>query len=59
MSWLINYIRQIFCKHDWHIEEKRVNDSDFEGGGVTKVYMRCKNVNIIKNIGNLFKINYD
>lgn len=39
MKWLINYFRQAFCKHDFHIEEKFVNTAFKDG---TKVYMRCK-----------------
>jgi hypothetical protein len=41
MRWLINYIRQCFCKHDWSIEQGTVTDD--WGGRWTKVYMRCKN----------------
>lgn len=41
MITIINYIRQIFCKHDFTIEEGYV-----DGGGILKsgtvVYMRCK-----------------
>ena len=39
MRTLVNYIRQMFCKHEWHIEEKFCNGQtriDY------KVYMRCK-----------------
>lgn len=44
MRWLANYLRQVFCKHDWHIEEI---DCEYrnEWGGYKegeKVYMRCK-----------------
>ena len=24
MRWLVNYIRQIFCKHEWEKEEREV-----------------------------------
>jgi len=40
MRSLVNYIRQVFCNHDWLIEEGKVND-DAMGHG-TKIYMRCK-----------------
>lgn len=39
MRTLVNYIRQMFCKHDWQIEEsfcKSGYHSDY------RVYMRCK-----------------
>ena len=39
MRFIVNYIRQVFCKHDWLIEEK-FTDSNLKRG--TKVYMRCK-----------------
>ena len=39
MRWLVNYLRQIFCQHDWYIEEWRMK-TDFRQG--QKVYMRCK-----------------
>ena len=44
MITIVNYIRQMFCKHDWNIEEERVNHNgwDGSGGSATKVYMRCK-----------------
>ena len=40
MRTIVNYIRQIFCKHDWITEENYVRD-DMRGDG-TKIYMRCK-----------------
>jgi predicted Zn-ribbon and HTH transcriptional regulator len=40
MRTIVNYIRQIFCKHDWITEEKHVRD-DMRGDGM-KIYMRCK-----------------
>jgi len=43
MRWLVNYIRQIFCKHEWLIEEKYCKlygDFGLEKDG-QKVYMRC------------------
>lgn len=39
MRTIVNYFRQVFCKHDWLIEEGRV-DSYMRIGA--KVYMRCK-----------------
>lgn len=44
MRWLINYIRQCFCKHDWHFEEAWYEvKGDFIGTKKDeKVYMRCK-----------------
>lgn len=43
MRFLINYFRQVFCKHEWIVEEKYVKK---EGLWSTKnserVYMRCK-----------------
>ena len=44
MRTLIEYIRQIFCKHDYLIEEKIVEYEDSFGGYKKgyKVYMRCK-----------------
>lgn len=44
MRFLLNYVRQIFCKHDWLVEEKYcTNSSDFgDSKSGIKVYMRCK-----------------
>jgi hypothetical protein len=39
MKYIVNYIRQLFCKHDWLTEESKV---DHECGTATRVYMRCK-----------------
>jgi hypothetical protein len=39
MRWLMIYFRQVFCNHDWHVEEGFV-DVGFKVG--EKVYMRCK-----------------
>jgi len=41
MITIINYIRQMFCKHDFLIEEGHVKSDGFLKSG-TKVYMRCK-----------------
>lgn len=43
MRWLINYFRECFCKHDWHIEELQANLRNFLGDKAsgTRVYMRC------------------
>jgi hypothetical protein len=52
MRHLVNYFRQVFCKHDWHIEEEYVKENSFtslnEKAGV-KVYMRCKKCGYHKN----------
>jgi len=40
MRYLINYLRQAFCKHDFEYHEKE-GVTDYKGVG-TKVYMRCK-----------------
>lgn len=48
MKYLIDYIRQIFCKHDWQIEEGRVDGGQWLKSG-TKVYMRCKKCGYHKN----------
>lgn len=45
MRYIIDYIRQIFCKHDWLIEEMPCQITDYEGKIMRtgeKVYMRCK-----------------
>ncbi len=39
MRWLIDYLRQTFCQHDWHIEEAYMR-TDVRTG--QKVYMMCK-----------------
>lgn len=39
MRAIINYIRQVFCKHDFVVEEQY---TDFEVKSGTRVYMRCK-----------------
>lgn len=39
MRHLINYLTQLFCKHEFDVEEKYVT-SEFKDG--TKIYMRCK-----------------
>lgn len=43
MRRLVNYIRQIFCKHDWITDEgytqSELGSMDRSG---MKVYMRCK-----------------
>lgn len=39
MRTIVNYIRQIFCKHEWIYKEKHC-EYEFKNG--TKVYMRCK-----------------
>jgi len=41
MRWVVNYIRQVFCKHDFLTEDVYVS-TDYGVSG-TKVYMRCKN----------------
>ncbi len=44
MKWLINYIRDCFCKHDWHVEESFATQTSDWGGRAqgVKVYQRCK-----------------
>ena len=44
MKWLINYLRQTFCKHDFEYEDHHVtvNDSFLGTKQGIKVYMRCK-----------------
>lgn len=39
MRTIVNYIRQIFCKHDFEIEEGYV-DATWKRG--EKVYLRCE-----------------
>lgn len=39
MRTIVNYFRQAFCKHDWLIEESKVEAYTRTG---VKVYMRCK-----------------
>ena len=41
MRWLIDYLRQSFCKHSWMYREKLVKKKGSEVMG-TKVYMRCR-----------------
>lgn len=43
MRILVNYIRQIFCKHNWYVEETFIEEQ--KGWYICKgqkVYMRCK-----------------
>jgi len=43
MRYIINYFRQVFCKHDFLVEEGTVRHHELEGGGTAqKIYMRCK-----------------
>ena len=45
MRTIINYIRQIFCKHDFIVNEGYCESNNDITGWVckgTKVYMRCK-----------------
>lgn len=45
MRTIINYLRSLFCKHDWAIEEKFVKEShDYSGYSRQgmKVSMYCK-----------------
>jgi C4-type Zn-finger protein len=51
MRWLINYLRECFCKHDFHVDEKKVNQYDgniIEKSGI-KVYLLCKKCGYHKN----------
>lgn len=45
MRWIVNYFRQVFCKHDFHFEEGLVRRLD-EWGDIRyvgmSVYKRCK-----------------
>jgi len=44
MRWIVNYFRQVFCKHEWYTEEKEVIISNpFLGSKSNnrRVYMRC------------------
>ena len=41
MAWLVNYIRQCFCKHDFLVEEGYVTSDEWSKEGRV-VYMRCK-----------------
>jgi hypothetical protein len=41
MRWLINYLRQVFCKHEWIISEGYVESPDGWTKSGHKVYMRC------------------
>lgn len=43
MRTIINYFRQVFCKHDWLAEEGKVGVGKYGNRGHrTVVYMRCK-----------------
>ena len=43
MRTIVDYFRQVFCKHDWLIEEGKVSKkTDFETKDGWMVYMRCK-----------------
>lgn len=41
MAWLVNYIRQCFCKHDFLVEEGYVSSDGWSKSG-NRIYMRCK-----------------
>jgi hypothetical protein len=44
MRTIVNYFRQVFCKHDFLVEESHVINHDQDGYITrqgTKVYMRC------------------
>ena len=44
MRYLINYIREAFCKHDWLVEETKncTVETPVRDKTGTKVYMRCR-----------------
>jgi len=45
---LVDYIRQIFCKHDYHVETYYCIDKELGLSG-DKVYMRCNKCGYNKN----------
>lgn len=53
MRWLINYIRSLFCKHEWERIAKIANHSDWSDSsmpiGYTEVY-RCKKCGYVQKI---------
>jgi hypothetical protein len=52
MRWLIDYLRQSFCKHEWLIEEEYFKETDTlfkKRYNIPKVYMRCKKCGYHKN----------
>jgi hypothetical protein len=44
MRWLINYLLECFCIHDFEITEQKFDIKDYYAGisNNTRVYMRCK-----------------
>lgn len=44
MRWLVNYIRQVFCKHDWEKSEVWFKQTDDMGGcrQGEKISLYCK-----------------
>lgn len=44
MIWLSNYFKKVFCKHEFHFDEFKINMKDWDGcvtSVETRVYMRC------------------
>lgn len=44
MRWLANYLRQVFCKHEWESEERLAENSYMLLGRTIepKIHLHCK-----------------
>lgn len=42
MRWLLNYLRQMFCIHEWEYDEAHVTFGENKEKEGTRVFARCK-----------------